>query len=350
MIRLNANESPFDLPQGIKEEIFRAARDLPFNRYDAGLAAGLREQLAAYADPGGRGLIKADNIVLGNGSDELILIANQVFSGPGGRTVIVAPSFEMYTTTTRIVGAELGRYETDEDFRVDPDALIEACRDASLVFLCRPNNPTGTVAPIEVVKRLIAETRAVVVIDEAYHEFSGLTLVELVSQYERVVVFRTMSKFFSFAGLRLGYAIAPVPLAERMAAAKQPFNVSSLTQLAAGIVLRRRAELEPNRRLILAETARLEGELRRRPGVTVYPSGANFMLVRIPVDAEAFWTEMQRNGVLVRRYPTEPRLKYFIRVNGGRREESDAFLKAFDATLAVLHPPTQGTIGSLLRD
>ncbi|MHB8928031.1 MAG: aminotransferase class I/II-fold pyridoxal phosphate-dependent enzyme [Bacillota bacterium] len=170
LVRLNANESPYDLPEAIKDEILEAARNLPFNRYDPGLTDGLRRQLAAYADPRSPGRVTAENVVLGNGSDEIILLVNEVFAGPGGRTVIVSPSFEMYHITAARIGAETARFELESgraagagtSFALDVDGLVRACHDASIVFICRPNNPTGTVAPEEAIHRLLAETPAVV--------------------------------------------------------------------------------------------------------------------------------------------------------------------------------------------
>ncbi len=342
LVRLNANESPYDLPAAIKDEILETARDLPFNRYDPGLADGLRDQLAAYADPRSPGRVTAENVVLGNGSDEIILLVNEVFAGPGGRTVIVSPSFEMYHITAARIGAATARFELESgraagagtSFALDVDRLVRACHDASVVFICRPNNPTGTVAPEEAIHRLLAETPAVVAVDEAYHEFTGLTVAPLAPRSERLVVLRTLSKLFSLAGLRLGYAIAPVSLAEKMNRARLPFNVSTFTQLAAGSVLRRRAELEPLRRAIMAESARLQGELVRRPGVTVHLSGANFILVETPLSAADLADALRRRGVLVRTYPDEPSLAHHIRVNAGRPDEGDAFLTAFDGVLS----------------
>ncbi|MHB8946423.1 MAG: pyridoxal phosphate-dependent aminotransferase [Bacillota bacterium] len=336
LIRLNANESPYDLPAPLKEEILEAARALPFNRYDPGLADDLRRRLAAYADPDSRGPVTAANIVLGNGSDELILLVNEVFAGPGRKVVVISPSFEMYRVTAQRVGAEVVPFELGPGpaFALETDALVKACRDAAVVFVCRPNNPTGTVAPEAAIDRLLDETPAVVAVDEAYHEFTGLTVAPRPPRSERLVVLRTLSKLFAVAGLRLGYAIAPAPLAERMNQARLPFNVSTFTQLAARVVVDRRAELEPLRRVILAETARLEAGLAGRPGLTVTSTGTNFILVQTPLLAAKLAGELRQRGILVRTYPKEPALERHIRVNAGRPDETDAFLKAIGDVLS----------------
>lgn len=337
LIRLNANESPYDLPAPLKEEILEAARALPFNRYDPGLAGDLRRRLAAYADPDSRGPVTEENIVLGNGSDELILLANEVFAGPGKKVVVISPSFEMYRVNALRIGAEVVPFALGPGpaFDLDVDGLVKTSHDAAVVFVCRPNNPTGTVAPESAIDRLLAETPAVVAVDEAYHEFTGLTVAPRAPRTERLVVLRTLSKLFAVAGLRLGYAIAPAPLAERMNQARLPFNVSTFTQLAARVVVGRRTELEPLRRSILAETARLQDGLAGRPGVTVTPTGTNFILVETPLSATRLAGELRQRGILVRTYPNEPALERHIRVNAGRPDETDAFLKAFGDVLST---------------
>ncbi|OAT83664.1 histidinol-phosphate transaminase [Desulfotomaculum copahuensis] len=320
-VKLDANENPYDLPATVREEIASLLRDDPFNRYPDPLAIELRQELAAYTG------LPAECIMAGNGADELIQNLMLAFGG-GGRVVIATPTFSMYRIHAVIAGAMPVSAPRRTDFSLDPEVVIAAAGHPAtrLVFLCSPNNPTGNVTPPAEAAAILANTRALVVVDEAYLEFGGESCLPLLEGYPNLVMLRTMSKAFGLAGLRVGYLLGSPAVVRQLLRIKQPFNLNRFSQLAARAALAHRAEFEALIRRIRENRQALYDGLNAVPGVTAFPSEANFILFRTPLPAGDVYHGLLAGGVLIRNMHG-PGLQNCLRVTVGREDENRLFLE-----------------------
>ncbi len=319
MIKLDANENNYDFPEQVLEEVLSTIGGQTFGRYPDPSALQLRESLSRYTG------VDRNRITVGNGSDELILDLMLAFAA-GGKVVICTPTFTMYEIHAVIAGAEPVALPRKADFSVDPDAVIEAATrpGVKMVVLCSPNNPTGNTTPLEVTEKILKHTRAVVVLDEAYYEFCGETAVSLLDKYPQLVLLRTFSKAFGLAGLRLGYMLAGPEVTGIIQRVQQPFNVNAFTQQAAIRVLEWQPLFERRVRQICRSRDELFAAMRYLPGLTVYPSRANFLLFRTEMRAQQVFSGLLQRGVLVRLLD-RPDLPGCLRVSVGRPEENLVF-------------------------
>ena len=277
----------------------------PLNRYPDPMANALRDAVAA------RHGVAREAVCVGNGGDELLFNLLFAFGGPGRTLVTCPPDFAEYANFAAMCETPVARVPRDpEDFSIDADALLAAARDAALVILTSPNNPTGDLVDHALVRRLIDETGALVLLDEAYVEFApeGSSLVDWVAACPRLIVLRTLSKAFGLAGLRVGYVVADPAVIAALAAVRQIYSVDVLAQ------------------------ARLSAGLSELPGVRAWPSAANFVLVRVPRAAEVRRRLRDEFSVLVRDFSAVPGLEGCLRISVGTREENDVLLDAL-ATL-----------------
>lgn len=333
-VKLDANESPFNLPEGIRRKVADYFLNGPeLNLYPDSDSVKLRETLAKYWN------VDPDGIVTGTGSNELIKNIINVFAEKGDRVVLPAPSFEMYRLNSKISGCIPVEVElkSEKDFLYDIDEFIEASisQKAKIVILCNPNNPTGNpICNSDIEKIADSCSNSLIVIDEAYAEFSGQTAVPLLEKYDNVVVIRSFSKAYGLAGIRCGYSIGSRELANEINKVKAPYNLSSLTQFIACLVFEEREETEKRIKYLCEQRDYLFGELSRMPGVTAYPSEANFILVKLP-DAPGITAELAERGVLVRGFEKSPILRDYIRVNAGTREQNDIFLSELKSILSA---------------
>lgn len=322
VIKLDANENTYGFPKEVRADIFRAVNGETFGRYPDPDAGTLRAALAEYTG------VASERITVGNGSDELILNLMLTF-GAGGRVVIATPTFGMYALHATVAGAEPVAVPRDADFAVDPEAVCRAAArpGVRVVVLCSPNNPTGNTIPLDVTAHILALTRAVVVLDEAYYEFCGETAVPLLTRYPHLVILRTFSKAFGLAGLRVGYMLAGEAVTGLVRRVKQPFNVNAFSQLAATRLLARRRIFEERIREICRSRDELLAALWRVPGVTAYPSRANFLMFRTRRPAPEIYEGLLARGVLIRLLDG-PDLPGCLRVSVGRPDENAVFLRA----------------------
>ncbi|NPV70980.1 MAG: histidinol-phosphate aminotransferase family protein [Firmicutes bacterium] len=330
--RLDLNENPRDLPAGLKRSILRKAMSLPFNRYysepGGPSGKGIEDLQAVIAGING---VRPDMVTLGNGSDELVMLNVLAAAGPRGRVVTWTPTFGVYAMAARAVGSAL--VEVPLDSRFEPDAArMAAAADGPdcLVFICRPNSPTGNICDARSVEYVLDHTAATVVVDEAYHEFCGETVLPLMRKYPRLCVMRTLSKAFGLAGLRLGYMLASPECTARVRSLKMPFNINVFTQMAAIEVLKRRETVTRAARRIARERARLEERLSEIPGLTVFPSVTNFVLVRVPLDSGEAHRALREKGVYVRHLENMPG---YLRIAAGSRAENNRLVQALNALL-----------------
>jgi histidinol-phosphate aminotransferase len=335
-VKINQNENPWDLPEALKRRVLEKALARPWSRYPDFDPSELLEALARFSG------WRADGILAGNGSNEAIEALLLVTVGPGTKVVIPEPTFTLYALLTTILGGEPVRVPMlrpeghASGFRYDVEALLESRRSsgASVTIVCSPNNPTGTSLALEDVERLCEDRDSLVVIDEAYHEFSARTVVPVLERHPNLIVLRTFSKAMALAGLRVGYLLASAELVREVGKARLPYNVNFFSQAAALAALQEEETLATSVRRLVAERERLLARLAGLPGVRAFPSDANFFLLEcLFADPKAVFASMLRRGVLVRDVTSYPMLDRCLRVSVGTEEENDAFLHALGTAL-----------------
>ena len=324
--KLNQNECPLDLPPALKRAVLDAVAAAPWQRYPEFVPAELLARLAAHY-----GWV-ADGVLAGNGSNELIQATLSVVLGAGDAVVAPSPTFSLYRLLTGVLGGRYVAVPLGEDFTYDVDRLIAAAvrERARVVVLNSPNNPTGSALPAGAVERVLRETDALVLCDEAYQEFGGPSAVPLLRRSSRLVVLRTFSKAMGMAGLRFGVALAHPELAAELAKGKLPYNVNLVTLAAAAAALRESRLLAERTRAIVATRDRFLAELAAIPGLTAYPTAANFVLIRCRARParEVFRRLYDEHGILVRDVSGAAELAECLRISIGTDEDMAAVLGA----------------------
>jgi histidinol-phosphate aminotransferase len=319
IIKMNANENPY----GCSPKVMRALADSKnLNIYPDDGQQELRQRLAGYAG------VSPECIVAGHGSNTLIDLIVRLFIEPGDEVINCVPTFDIYRFCTEIYGGVVVNVERDENFIVSVSAIKEAITDRTkLIFLATPNNPTGNIIPRKDIIELV-ETGVPVVVDEAYYEFSGETIVPYKSYYNNLMVLRSFSKWAGLAGLRVGYGIFTPRIAGYLMAIKIPHGVSAAAEIAVRQSLDDINYLQDKVKTIVHERRRLFGELQKIPWLKPYPSRANFIYVAVlKGSASELYLKLQQKGILVR-YFNRPLLENSIRISVGKPEHTDALIKA----------------------
>jgi histidinol-phosphate aminotransferase len=330
VVKIDQNENPYELPQALKQRVIDATLARPWGRYPD---FDPRELTLALARHSGW---RADGILAGNGSNEMIEALLLVTVGPGVRVVIPEPTFTLYALMTTVLGGEAVRVALGPELEYDVAALRRARREAAaaLTIVCTPNNPTGGVLDLCAIEELCADGDGLVVIDEAYHEFAGVSAVPLLERYANLIVLRTFSKAMGMAGLRLGYLMAAPDLVREVNKARLPYNVNFFTQAAAMAALREPEVLEAGVARLVRLRDALYGRLAELPGLRVYPSRANFLLIELPRhDPKVVFEALYGRGILVRDVTSYPRLSRCLRVSVGTEEENETLLVALRESL-----------------
>ncbi|MDT5295871.1 MAG: histidinol-phosphate aminotransferase [Acidobacteriota bacterium] len=324
-VKLNQNENPWGVPEAVKREALRRMEQRSWSRYPDFVPATLHEKLAEFAG------WRADGVVAGNGSNELIQATLMVTIGEGRRVLIAEPTFALYRQIATVLGGEVLSVPLDEDLQFDASALRETIehREPDVTILCSPNNPTGCRLEIEELETLLTATSGIVVVDEAYFEFSGRTVAPLLERHANLAVFRTFSKAMGLAGLRVGYLLASPELAREVSKAVLPYNLNAFSQTAAEVAVEMyEEELRPTVARIVAERERLFAELQSIEGLSPVASSANFMVVRSEIEPRRVYEELLRRGrILVRDVSGYPMLKDYFRVSVGTPDENDQLLE-----------------------
>jgi histidinol-phosphate aminotransferase len=329
MVKLDAMENPYRLPAELRARIARLVEDADLNRYpDAGareLKAALRESLAVP---------EGIELLLGNGSDELIQMLIMAVARPGAVVLGVEPSFVMFRMVAAFAGARYVGVDLREDFSLDAGRLLAAVGEhrPAVVFLAYPNNPTGNLFDAATIARVVDAAPGLVVIDEAYHAFADASFLPRIARHPNLVVMRTLSKL-GLAGIRLGALAGAAGWIGELDKLRLPYNVNTLTQVVAREVLRHGGVLTEQAGAIKLERRRLVQALQGVPGATAYPSDANFILFRIS-QAERVFEGLKRRGVLIKSLHGSHRLlANCLRVTVGTPDENAAFLSALTQTL-----------------
>jgi len=322
--QMNTNESPYEPPDAVMEEVVDQLRSTRFNRYPDKDASAL---VSALGNELGR---SADGIWVANGSNEVFLHLFLGFGGPGRTSLTFEPTYSLHTLIPRITGTRTLSQARDDSFAIDLDRAVDRLRleRPDIVIACSPNNPTGNLESLPTITALLEEAPGLVVVDEAYIEFGSPegSAVSLLDDHPNLIVTRTFSKAWRLAGVRLGYMLAHVDLIADLARVRLPYHLSSISQAFGIAALRHRDEMLEAVSALAEERDRMSVELQAM-GIRSYPSEANFVLFEVD-DPAAVWSGLSERGVLVRNYGGMQGLERCLRVTAGLPEETDAFLGA----------------------
>ncbi|MCT4621264.1 MAG: histidinol-phosphate transaminase [Marinisporobacter sp.] len=320
-IKLDANENPYNLFEILKEKFIEGLKNLELNRYPDTDSDELRECFASYLE------LRKENILCGNGSDEVIQTIINTFVEKGEYIITHSPTFSMYKIFTTIAGGNFSEVPCEEDFKIDIDKIIKEAneREAKLIFLCNPNNPTGRVIPIGDIEKVIKETKSIVVVDEAYSEFLGESAIALIKKYDNLVVLRTLSKAFALAGARVGCGAGSERIMDALYRVKAPYNLNIFSQMIGKIYMENIEIIQEYIEKIKEERTYLYEELKKIETIEVFQTGANFILMRSK-KAEEIIKICKEEKISIRCF-NEALLKNCFRISIGSREENDELLR-----------------------
>ncbi len=329
-VKLNQNESPYDLPAELREELIEAFWQIPANRYPSEQPEALCAALAQY-----EGIDQACFLV-GNGSNELTYLLGLTMISEETPVVLPTPMFSLYTKVVGLHDGQLIAVPPRTDLSFDTEAILDAVKrfDPALTVLTTPNNPTGLAMPIEEIRAIADAANGYVVVDEAYAEFNNQPSAKtLLASHPNVLVMRTLSKAFGLAGMRLGYLIGHAEVIAELMKARLPFMIDRFSEATALALLNRQSLLTERVNAMKAGIRFLTSALAAMENVTVVPSLTNFVLFKPPVEPALLLERLAAHGVLVRNMGGYPELKGFLRVNTGTEPENQAFLTALNALL-----------------
>jgi histidinol-phosphate aminotransferase len=319
VIKLDGNENPYGCSPGVSRALADCQR---YHIYPDPEQREVRRALSAYVG------IDTKHIVAGAGSDELIDLILRLFIEPGDEVINCPPTFGMYPFCTQVCGGSIADVPRDESYAVDISGIKKAVNDRTkVIFIASPNNPSGNLTPEGDILELLATGR-VVVIDEAYYEFSGATLAPDVTEHDNLIVLRSLSKWAGLAGLRIGYGVFPDAIAEKILTIKQPYNINVAAQVALLASLADIDYLQGTVKKILSERERLFKELSALDSLKPFPTQSNFILCEvIKGEAKTIHNSLQQKGIFIR-YFDSPRLQNWLRISVGRPEQTDALIAA----------------------
>lgn len=327
LIKLDAMENPYPWPQALKRDWAERLQQVAINRYPDPQANSLKPALRQVM-----GVPSDMEMMLGNGSDELIQIIMMALARPGATVLVPAPTFVMYEMTARFVGLEFISVPlNDKDFSLDVEAMLAVIRQRqpAVIFLAYPNNPTGNLFSTSDIESILNAANGLVVIDEAYHAFAGRSFMAGLAEYDNILVMRTVSKL-GLAGLRLGLLVGDKLWLAEFDKVRLPYNINSLTQASAEFALANIDFLEQQTAKLCQARDVLYDKLLSLEGIEVWHSHANFILFRVQnKQADVVYDGLRQRGVLIKNLDkSSPALKGCLRVTVGKPEENDAFLAA----------------------
>ena len=321
MLKMDAMESPFGVPEELKDEFLEYISHSEVNRYPDANAKELQATLRSLMD-----IPKDFGVLLGNGSDELIQLLSLACSS-GDLIMSFEPSFVMYELVSKFAQLNYHGIPLDENFEIDLNSTLLAIKSKKpkLIFIAYPNNPTGNSFDYDVIREIIESTDALVVLDEAYYAYSEKSFLAEIKNFSNLVVLRTISKI-GFAGLRLGLLVGSQETIEQLNKLRLPYNINILTQASANFLLKDRQRIVSNAKIIINERRRLYDELSLIPGLTVYPSQANFLLVKAE-NAKLLLESLKDSGILIKGFAISTQLENFVRISVGEAKENNVLLE-----------------------
>ena len=332
MIKLDAMENPYSLPETLQEEIAQLVTTISANRYPDSNSVSLKSSLRETME-----IPMGMDIMLGNGSDEIIQIIALALARPGAVLMSVEPAFVMFRMIATYSNMEYIGVPLKADFSLDLDLMLDAItkHQQAIIFIAYPNNPTGNLFDVEAVSRIIESAPGVVVVDEAYHAFAGSSFIDKLSEYPNLLLMRTLSKL-GLAGLRLGFLTGRPEWLIQLEKVRLPYNVGVLTQEVARKILQYPDILQQQVDAIKAERVVMNKYLNVLDGVEVFPSDANFILFRVSKASQIFSELKQRNILIKNLDGSHPLLKNCLRVTIGTPDENKQFLRALQECIMKL--------------
>ena len=336
-IKLDAMENPYRWPDDLVEKWLNVIREVELNRYPDPAARVLKQHLREAME-----VPKDAEVLLGNGSDELIqmimmAMAGQNKNGEQHTVLSVEPGFVMYKMIAIFMGMPYLGVPLQDDFSLDEVSFLNAIKEhqPAVIFLAYPNNPTSNLFDEKTIRNIIAAAPGVVVIDEAYHAFADKSFMPLLNEYENLLVMRTVSKM-GLAGLRLGLLAGKAEWLNEFDKVRLPYNINILTQASAEFAIKNRDVLDKQTQQICADREQLFNELAQIKSITVYPSQANFILVRVKAgQADSIFNALKEQGVLIKNLnPAGSLLTDCLRITVGTADENKTFLNLFHKILA----------------
>lgn len=326
---LSANENASDVPASIRTLIAKQLSQTPFNRYPDPMAHGLRTLLAEAHG------LDSNQVIVGNGGDELLFNIALAWGGSGRKMLNVPPTFSVYAHNAALTGTEVVNVWRRPDMTIDEEAVCArvAQGDIDFLILTSPNNPSGNRADMAFIKRLLNSSDALVVVDEAYGEFCGVSTLPLLKDHENLAILHTFSKAYSLAAVRLGYLFAHTELISALTKVRQPYSVDTLSQVVGTCVFEQRAQFIPVIDKIKHQRALMYDALSDIEGLYVFPSEANYLLIRVE-RAHALWEKLYERKVLVRDFSATPGLENCLRITIGSEEENALLLKELKQLVA----------------
>lgn len=337
-VRLNTNEAPEPPPAAFVEALKSALDGVAWHRYPDRAATALRARIAEVESPLVPGGVLAPNVFAANGSNEVLQSLCLAYGGPDRTVLTFEPTYALHSHIAKVCGTEVIEIDRQDDFTLDVDVALATIRERrpTITFLCSPNNPTGRVedeATVRAVLDAVESVDGLLVVDEAYGQFSPWSALSLVAEDRSVVVTRTYSKTWSAAALRLGYLLGPTWVVDELEKVVLPYHLDVVTQLAGVLALDHLAEMRQRVASLVEERGRVSAALAELP-VEQWPSGANFILFRPRERAgDEVWQALVDRSVLVRNCSSWPRLDGCLRVTLGTGAEDDVFLEALGDVL-----------------
>jgi len=321
VIKLDGNENPYGCSISVKQAL---ANYRYYHNYPDPEQRELRKALEKYCS------VSSERILAGSGSDELIDLILRLFLEPGDKVINCPPTFGMYPFSTEICGGETVNIPRKKDFTIDIKTIKNAIdKRTKVLFVASPNNPSGNVSSEAEILALL-DTGIIIVVDEAYAEFSGFTITPLSSKYPNLIILRTFSKWAGLAGLRIGYGIFHENIAKLLMKIKQPYNINIAAQIAVLESLKDIEYLHTTVKKITEERERLSKRLSQLSWLKIYPSKANFVLCRVlNGEARDVYRGLQRKGIFIRYFDT-PELKDFLRISVGKPEHTNSLIAALN--------------------
>jgi len=316
-IKLNQNENPCDWDRDIKERAAAFFVERPWNRYPDFVPDALKARLAAHVG------VTPDSVIAGNGSNEMLLVLMLSFAAKAKSVIVCSPTFTVYRLLSNGMGARPVDVSLTDDLRYDIPAIKKAAagNPGSMLIICSPNNPTGGAVGEEELREILSVHTGVCVLDQAYVEFGGFNGLSLINEYKNLIIARTFSKAMAAAGMRLGYMIGAPEVINEINKIKLPYNINFFTEHAASTILDNAAMAQKSVEMIIKERDILYDYLKTLPFDNVYPSTANFILIRTKHKQKLF-EHLKDNDILVRDVSSYPMLENCLRFSVGTPEEN----------------------------
>ncbi|MGY8527228.1 histidinol-phosphate transaminase [Paracidovorax citrulli] len=334
MVKLDAMENPYQLPPKLRQQLAERLAQVALNRYPVPSSEALRTRLKTVMD-----VPQGMEVLLGNGSDELISMLAMAVARPGATVLAPIPGFVMYAMSAQFAGLQFVGVPLRADFSLDRDAMLAAMAEhrPAVIYLAYPNNPTGTLFDADDMAAIVRAARgevchSLVVVDEAYQPFAQHSWMPRLAEFDNLLVMRTVSKL-GLAGIRLGYLAGAPDWIAQIDKVRPPYNVNVLTEATALFVLEHVDVLDEQAERLREQRSALATELGRYDGVTVFPSAANFLLIRVPDAARVFDALLSRKVLIKNVSKMHPLLANCLRVTVSTPEENALFLEAFAASM-----------------